>query len=77
MVEACLERDHTQRPTFEALLATLDALLKEGEAATLAPPPPPAHAGGASCKIHTAVLEAAGQALGSAPAVGTPTPMRS
>jgi hypothetical protein len=69
LMESCLNRDHTQRPSFEDLIVTIDALLVEGEEPTMAPPP--LVISGGPCK-NAADMAAAAAALGSAPPVTTP-----
>jgi len=54
LIRQCLARDHTQRPTFDAILATVTSLLRvytkvsqrPGGDASLAPPSPPPIAAG-------------------------------
>lgn len=70
LVDWCLQRDHTQRPSFEQLVARIDELLTVGEDATEALQPPPLHMG--PCKAAAIGCQMAAAAAAVAPEVGTP-----
>ncbi|EFN57037.1 hypothetical protein CHLNCDRAFT_143747 [Chlorella variabilis] len=57
LMDACLQRDHQKRPSFEELVSRIDALLAAGEEATMAPPPPPMNMG--PCKASAEMAAAA------------------
>lgn len=70
LVDWCLQRDHTLRPSFEQLVARIDELLTVGEDATEALQPPPLHMG--PCKAAAIGCQMAAAAAAVAPEVGTP-----
>jgi serine/threonine protein kinase len=68
LVEACLQRDHTARPSFEQLVERIDQLLEAGERVVVAPPPPPTSLGPCKASAELAAAAAATTARQPPPA---------
>lgn len=71
LLQSCLNREHTKRPSFTELVSAIDGLLAAGEEATMAPPPP-ANSGGPCKAADDFAVAAAAAALTAA----APSPTR-